>query len=330
MRQRFWIPVAALVAGAAALVLGGRYYYPEIPEDGEGSARMTVNQERHEATGFGLDSARVDSQITFRIPNGEADAVYAYLREKYVGKPSLLQKQFPALSIRGQDMSDWSKFTDSYYDTPTLDLFRNKNSARHRTRLNTTNPDDRKSGRELVQMKVTPPGQFTMRNELKYKCDAPKKIKDRDDLHPLIRLIERDQRADFKRVFVDAGLNPYQLMHVVTIEQMRRRGYIDLDGQNILSFSVDTGSGGIWWTTGEFASVDFGLVEVAYTEANDERRKQMWAIRDAVVADFVHRFPAAVQTTRSKYQIVLEQLMPALPLIPLMIRIGAVSKEQPH
>jgi hypothetical protein len=325
------IAVAVIVVAIGAVAIGSWYCYPEIPPEGDGSAEIEVNQEKHEATGFGKEAARVDSQITFKIPDGQADAVYEYLKGKYVAQKGILKEQFPALEITGKQMSDASNFTDSYYDTPTLALYRNKNSCRHRTRLNTTNPDeDRKSGRELVQMKVTPPGQFTMRSEVKFKCDEPRKPKDADDYHPLIRRIDPDLRADFKQTYADAKLNAFELQHIFTIEQLRRRGYIDLAGKNIMSFSVDTGKAHFWWAEGHFASVDFGLVEVAFTQATEEQRKQMWAIRDAMIADFKAKFPGVTQNSRSKYQIVLEQLMHQIPVIPLAIRLGAVSQEIPR
>src|SRR5262249_37033680 len=152
-------------------------------------------------------------------------AVYQYLVGKYVGQDNVLADQFPGIHLQGQKMSDLSVFTDEYYDSPALGLYQTKNSVRHRSRINTTNPDDRKSGREVVQVKVTPPGQFTLRSELKYEVeDARTLAKDSSETHPLIRLISKDLRDDFKKVFSEAGIEPYSLRHVFTITQTRRRG----------------------------------------------------------------------------------------------------------
>jgi hypothetical protein len=320
-RRKQLLFASAALLGAAAVALGSWYCYPTVRAGGDPG--FAVQEQQHSARGYGAESARVDSQITLAIPAAEADAVYRYLADKYVDQPRVLQDRFPDLQLSGQQMSDTSLFTDEYFDTPSLELYRDKNSCRHRTRVNTTDPDDRKSGRELVQMKVTPPGQFTLRNELKFEVkERVKKAKSIDDVHPLIRLIANNQRDDFKKVYADAGVNPYSLRHIFTIEQTRRRGYVDLDGANIFSFSVDQGSASLLLVGGSFASVDLGLVEIAYTEANEQERKLMWAVRDAIIDDLEAHFPALRQNDESKYSIVLEQIMRRLPVIPALIRVG--------
>jgi hypothetical protein len=323
--RRLGIVLLASLGAVAALVAGGWYAtwycYPTVQPDPQDAPAFRPNQEQHTSRGYGADSARIDSQITFRIPDGQAQAVYEYLKGKYVGKSGILADQFPGINLHGQQMSDVSLFTDEYFDTPAFDLFRTRNSARHRTRLNTTNPEDRKSGRELVQMKITPPGKFTLRSEYKYKVERSGKRKSIDDLHPLISLVSKPLREDFKKVFTDAGIDPYSLKHVFTIHQTRSRGYFNWDDTNIMSFSVDEGSASILWAEGRFASVDLGLVEIAYTEGDEAKREKMWAIRDAIVQDLLDHFPDLTQTSDSKYGIVLNQLMSQIPPIPALFRL---------
>jgi hypothetical protein len=317
------LSIAAVLGGAHALgSYVSRYYLGAAEAEPRGGPEFAIHHERHAARGFGADSARVDSQITFRIPDGKAGAVYEYLKGKYVGQSGVLADRFPSLDLHGQPMSDVSLFTDQYFDTPTLTLYRTRNSARHRIRINTTNPEDRKSGRELVQLKVTPPGEFTLRNEFKYKVEAHSASqKSFDDVHPLLRLVSKPQRDDFKKVFKDARIDPYSLAHVFTIRQTRSRGYLNWGDTNIMSFSVDEGSAGVLWAQGRFASVELGLVEVAYTEADDARRQKMWEIRDAIVEDLLQQFPDLKQTTNSKYGIVLSQLIQQMPMLPLVFRL---------
>ncbi len=318
-------PGIAAASLACALALASWLTYPSVQAD-ETAAAMAqqISQETKAAKGFGSDQSRVDSQITLAIPAGRAQDVYHYLKGKYVAQDHLLQDQFPGARLSGKQMSDVSQFTDRYFDTPSLDLYRHKNSCRHRKRVNTTHPDDRKNGRELVQMKVTPPGKFDLRNELKYEVKPTTKIKTIDDVHPILRLVDKDLRADFKQVYAAAGIDAYALRHVFTIEQTRSRGYLDLDGKNFMSFSVDEGEAHLLGSRGVFASVDLGLVEVAYTEADAATRKQMWDIRDAIVADLLQQFPDLRQNSDSKYALVLDQLMRKLPLIPLLLRLRLV------
>jgi len=70
---------------------------------------------------------------------------------------------------------------------------------------------------------------------------------------------------------------------------------------------------GILWAKGTFASVDLGLVEIAYTEADEARRQKMWEIRDAIIEDLLQHFPGLTQTSNSKYGIVLGELMQEIP-----------------
>lgn len=274
------------------------------------------NQETHAARGEGIDSARVDSQVTLSIPFEQAEEVYQYLRDKYVARDGILKEEFPSLHISGQEMSDVSIFTDEYFDTPELTLYKNKNSVRYRTRLNTTNPNDRKSGRELVQMKITPPGHFNFRTELKYKVNPPDYT---NETHPLLRLLTKDDRDDCIKAFAETGIDARTLMHIFTIKQKRSRVYINLEKENIMSFSVDQGSTTLLGGEGKFASVDAGLVEITFTEASKEKRELMWKIRETMLKDLVEHFPRLTLNEDSKYSIILDQLL-EYPLVRLVLR----------
>ena len=138
----------AVLCFLSAMVLGGSYYKAE-GDQARSTLVSSVDQAPH-ATGFGSDGGRIDSQITLKIPESQADAVYNYLKSKYAPEKMIMTEQFPGVRLIGQEMSDVSVFTDQYFDTPNLDLYKNKNSARYRLRINTTHPDDKKNGRQLV------------------------------------------------------------------------------------------------------------------------------------------------------------------------------------
>ena len=171
----------------SVLVLRGSYYQAEGGGPAQNTLGSNVDQAPH-AAGFGSDAARIDSQITLKIPDGHADAVYNYLKGKYSPEKTVTMEPVPGVRLVGQEMSDVSVFTDQYFDTPNLDLYKNANSARYRLRINTTDSHDRKSGRQLVQIKVTPPGQFDLRNELKYKISRSAQYQMREGRQPFVRL----------------------------------------------------------------------------------------------------------------------------------------------
>jgi hypothetical protein len=310
--------------GAAAGIWGlTRVSSVEPPAPLEELPLTISGLEAHAARGTGVESARVDSQITLRIPADQATRVYEYLHDTYHGKSGLLRDAFPNLDINGQGVADVSRFTDRYFDTPEFDLYRTHNSARHRSRINTLNANDRKSGRQLVQMKVTPPGRFDLRTELKYDVDQ---FPARQEEHPLLRLVKGADRPDCIAAFQRIGIDARRLQHVFTIEQTRSRIYINLGAVNIMSFSVDVGGATVAGQTATFASVDVGLVEIAYTEADDARRKLMWQVRDAAVADLLRHFPDLSVNSESKYSIVLAQLLrQPLPRLFLEHRESALT-----
>ncbi len=285
-------------------------------------ANPLFNQATHTSRGFGTESARVDSQVTLRIPAEQAQAVYAYLRRTYADSPAALQAAFPDLGLRGDPKVDVSEFTDVYFDTRDLALFGTLNTVRFRTRINTTDPKDRKSGRQLVQIKATPAGNFEMRSELKFEVKPTHKFRDATDAHPLLRLVDRSQRNDLMHAVRQMGLDPYSLRQSITLRQTRSRVYLYWGDRNIVSFSVDEYRSRVLWASTSAASVDIGLVENVYTEADEATRRQLWAIREYLVADLRREFPALTPTQTEKYSIALGDLLEKLPAFRFLRRYG--------
>lgn len=283
------------------------------------------NQAPHSSTGFGTDSARVDSQVTLRIPEGQAQAVYDYLRKTYVDSNELLKKSFPQLNLTGENRVDISDFTDDYFDTRNLDLYTNNNSARYRYRINTTDAADRKSGRELVQIKVTPPDDFMTRTEVKFDVQSPEKGTVNSDRHgSLVNSVVSTQRADFEKAFTAIGLDAHKLRYILTNQQKRSRVYLDWDTTNFLSFSVDEGSTSLLWAKAHITSIDVGLVENVYTAADEAKRQTLGDIRNFVLQDLKDHFPELTQTSQEKYGILLDQLISQISMIKTLIKWGLI------
>ena len=285
-----------------------------------GAPVSLFSQDSRSSRGFGMESARIDSQINLSVTEGKAPEVYGYLRKYYAESDELLRQQFPDLPLTGGDAIDVSLFTDRYFDTPDLELYGSGNTVRHRNRINTTNPEDRKSGRHLVQVKVTPPGRFDLRTELKFEVQPSKKYRNEDDSHPLINLVERVQRSDLKAALRRIGIDPFRLRPVLTIQQQRSRVYLFWGRENFLSFSVDEFAARSLWATGQASSIDIGLVENVYTEADQAKRDAMWAIRDQIVADLRSQFPYLEVNSTEKYTIIMAQIEGKLPWIRFFLR----------
>ena len=305
-----------------SLLIGG-FDHEAAVSQAQSTLSSFVDQTPH-TSGFGSDAARIDSQITLKIPEEQADAVYNYVKGKYAPGQMIVMEQFPAVRLLGQEMSDVSVFTDEYFDTPNLDLYKTQNSARFRSRINTTHPEDRKSGRQLIQLKVTPPGRFDMRNEIKYNVKRSAVGQYRDPQLPFVQLVSKGKRSDLTELFAKAGIDAHALQHILTITQTRSRVYINWEQNNIVSFSVDKGEARILWATGRFASVDIGLVEKTYTAADESARKTMWQIRDAMIDDLRKKFPDLTTNSDSKYGIVLGKIIEQIGYVPILRKLGFV------
>jgi hypothetical protein len=174
-------------------------------------------------TAHGFDVERIESEDKLEIPVDRAEELSSYLKE-YADDPSLLKKIDPSLS------ATWSVewFIDRYFDTPQLDLLARGHGIRHRSRVNLMNQDDRKSGRQLMQIKLNRgnPDEPLNRTEIKFKIKDPDNPKVPDDLHPVLGMIERDQREEIKQRVAEIGIDPYELRPILTLQQERRRVYI--------------------------------------------------------------------------------------------------------
>ena len=212
----------------------------------------TPNQDMHETTGnFGTAFSRIDSQITFKIPEGKSSKVYAYLRKTYSANNDLLKNAFPNLNLEGRPQEDINDFIDDYFDTVYLDMYRSQNTVRFRHRENIVNKNDPKSGRELVQIKITPPGRFDLRNELKFKAEPEEsRAIDKKGI-ALLEIVTSSQQEDFKAAV--APISPHDLRYILTLKQTRSRIYLNWDKENFLSFSVDEGEASIWNKKGAFS-----------------------------------------------------------------------------
>lgn len=118
----------------------------------------------------GFDVERIESEDKLEIPADRAEELSSYLKE-YADDPSLLTRIDPSLS------STWSVewFVDRYFDTPQLDLLAHGHGIRHRARVNLMNQEDRKSGRQLMQIKLSHgnPDEPLNRTEIKFKIEDP-------------------------------------------------------------------------------------------------------------------------------------------------------------
>ena len=268
-------------------------------------------------TAHGFDVERIESEDKLEIPADRAEELSSYLKE-YADDPSLLKRIDPSLS------SKWSVewFVDRYFDTPQLDLLASGHGIRHRSRVNLMNQEDRKSGRQLMQIKLNRgnPDEPLNRTEIKFKIRGSGNPKVPDDLHPVLGIIERDQREDFKARVREIGIDPYELRPILTLQQERRRVYISEGDAPLMTLSLDLVSSDRLYKTVQLVELEPELNEIGYTEAGPARRAHMERLREAIMVDLRERFPDMRRDLTPKYNKVFNAFAGAIPFFSYMIR----------
>jgi len=272
----------------------------------------------------GFDTVRVEQEDKLLVPFELRDEVWAYLKQRFVDDQEFVRSLDPKV------VGSWSEelFHDTYYDTPSLQLYAKKSGVRHRRRENLSNPDDAKSGRELMQIKLNDISSNALeRAEIKFEIEYPSEKKSALDSHPLLGIVKPSHRGPFEKRLTELGLDPLSMRPILTVADLRRRVYLKRDGQPFISVSFDRASASVWWGTSEFCEIEPELNEIAFTEADADMRKYMESVLAKIVGDIQQRFPAIRQDLTPKYNKSFDRIEESLPFLRTLVRFGLQSTQ---
>lgn len=270
------------------------------------------------------DAVRVEDDFNLQYEVGKSEELVNYLKSKYADDNSFAKSLGPNFTGSFGD----EDFTDTYFDTPNLDLYKGKIGLRYRLRVNRLELEDRKNGRELIQLKLSGNDKFEdknnsgSRNEIKFEVARAKSKQSADDRHPILGLIASSERDEFKFRMSELGINPYKLRPVLTIEQRRRRIYLNRDGATFISFSMDDAKSHLWWADVEFSQMELELNELVYTEADTKLKEQMQEIRKGMIKDLQEKFSYLNHDKSVKYNRAFDLLAEKIPWMRVWIKIG--------
>ena len=276
-------------------------------------------------------TVRVEDDFNLAYSSGKSDEVVAYLKERYIDDQSFVRELGPYFASTYGD----EDFTDTYFDTPRLDLYKRKAGLRYRIRTNRLDQESDKNGRELIQLKLSGADKFNdqdntgSRNEIKFEVDRAASGNFADDRNPAISLIALDMREEFKERIQELGLDPYDLRPILIIEQHRRRVYLNRDGATFISFSMDDANSQLWWADSSFSQMEVELNELAYTAADAALKERMQKIREGMIADLREHFDYLQDDKTIKYTKMFDLLDTRLPWMKFLIRIGILRGKQP-
>src|SRR3989344_3294548 len=284
-----------------------------------------------ESSARGFDTVRIEDDFNLAYPLGKSDELVSYFKGRYIDDRGFVKELGQNFTSTYGD----EDFIDTYFDTPQLDLYQRQAGLRYRVRTNRLDPEDDKIGRELIQLKLSGTDKFQdqdnagSRNEIKFDVKRSVSGNIADDRNPVISLIAPDMREEFKARVRELGLNPYALRPILTIEQRRRRVYLNRDGDTFISFSMDDASSQLWGADSSFSQMEVELNELAYTAADARLKERMQKIREEMIADLREHFQYLQDDTTIKYTKMFDLLDVRLPWMKFLIRIGILRGKQP-
>jgi hypothetical protein len=244
----------------------------------------------------GFNATRFENEYKLFVPDAQVKPLWDYLNTRYKQGVVLPDQNGVRLTAVFSD----EFFTDVYFDTPGLTLLKMKSAVRHRSRDIPGQPQNRKDGRQLMQIKLNMPGEDLTRTEVKFPIKYYE-VESQEDKHPVIGLIDRDHRADFSERLRAVGIDPWSLREALTLHQRRRRVYLSDSIGAYATLTVDETSSKKFWLKSKFTEIELELNEIRYSAADSALRAEMQRVTDAVKADVMNALPGIVQDQTPKY-----------------------------
>jgi hypothetical protein len=289
------------------------------------TAPAAPQSQEDEMDAHGYDKVRIEQEDKLLVPLELREEVWAYLKQRLVDDAEFVKSLDPAFS------ASWSEelFHDTYYDTPSMQLYALKSGVRHRTRENLTDPDDVKSGRELMQIKLNDVSENELeRAEIKYDIEHPREKNSALDAHPMLGIVKPSHRGPFEKRLTELGLDARSMKPILTVRDLRRRVYWKKEGNPFMSISFDQADARVWWSKAEFCEIEPELNEIGFTEADEETRTYMETVLARVVADIRGRFPAITRDLNPKYNKAFDRIeQGGLPFFRTLVRFGLQSRQ---
>jgi adenylate cyclase class IV len=258
----------------------------------------------------GYGARRIEQEEKLSVPLDRKEEVWNFLLAKYVKDPAALKALDPGFTGYHND----ELFIDTYFDTPDRKLIAMQSGVRHRKRVNLSDPSDPKSGRELMQVKVNNISANALeRAEIKFKIKYPESSASPDDRHPMIGIVKKSQREDFKKELRSIGLDPESMRPELTLQDKRSRIYVLKDEKPFLSISFDHVTADVSGRKAEFVEIEPELNEIAFTEADEPTRRYMEGILQKITQDILSNFHYIRRDLTPKYNKVFEQIQSGSP-----------------
>jgi hypothetical protein len=266
---------------------------------------------------------RIENEGKLAVPRDKVEEVWDYLQNRLVNDKTFIQSLDPSFDSYWYD----EIFTDIYYDTPDLIMLDHQSGIRNRTRVNLTNPEAEKSGRRLLQIKLSGVDKANemSRGEIKFDINEKLKLNDSDDLHPILGLLKPSDRPEFKEVMSQLGIDPYSLKQILIIEQRRRSIYITRNGEQFISLRLDDDSSKLLGVEWKNIEIEPELNEIPYTSSDAEGKAYMEGINTKIIEDILNKFPYIHMDLTPKYNKAFAFFETKIPLFRFLVNYNLIQ-----
>ena len=260
---------------------------------------------------------RIENEDKLVVPADKVEEVWQYMVDRFVNDKSFLKSINPEFDAYWYD----ELFTDRYFDTPDFVMHAHQSGVRHRARVNVTDPKNRKHGRELVQIKLNDIDANVMnRGEVKFDVEHLTRIKEADDAHPLLGIIKRSDRQEFKDAVAQLNIDPYSLKEILVNTRRRRSLYITRNGGQFISSRLDQCSSDLAWAHWRHVELEPELNEIPYTEGDEAQRAYMESVNAMIIEDLRKRFPEIRRDLTPKYNKAFNYFETEIPYFRFLMR----------
>lgn len=275
--------------------------------------------EEDHTSSAGFNKQRIEQEDRLWVPLDKADQVWQFVEERLVKDAAHLKALDPLFE------SYWhlEEFWDTYFDTPSFRLLEIQGGVRHRKRINHSEPDHRKSGRELMQIKLNNiSGNELERGEIKFAIEYPNRLKTIEEKHPMLGIVKEEQREGFKKRLTDLQIDPYSMKPILTVHDYRSRIYVTKEKKPFMSISMDRCGVSTLWAKYEFAELEPELNEIAFTDADPATRRYMEKILASVVSEIQTKFPFLQRNLTPKYGKSFVALEERIPFFRQLVKVN--------
>jgi hypothetical protein len=267
---------------------------------------------------------RLENEAKLVVPMQMTEQVWDYLLARLINDKTFIQSLDPTLDSYWYD----EIFTDAYFDTPDLTMLGRNSGIRYRIRENLTDPSQVKSGRELIQIKLSSvSGDKFVRGEIKFDVTHPTKLNEQEDMDPILGIMKRKERAKFIQALSDIKVDAYSLHKILVINQHRRSIYITRGGAPFISIRLDQDESKLLWADWKHVEIEPELNEIPYTAASDSEKAAMEVINLKLLKDIQNKFPEIKLDLTPKYTKAFNYLESQIPRLRFMIANNLISPD---